>query len=69
MRDLGFLFQKLISLLKACSAALSFQKVCLVFKFRFLRRCKFQVVSVTSCFETKPDLSASKHIMLVVCKV
>ncbi|ETJ84967.1 hypothetical protein JCM19053_1458 [Vibrio sp. JCM 19053] len=53
MRDLGFLFQKLISLLKACSAALSFQKVCLVFKFRFLRRCKFQVVSVTGALKLR----------------
>ncbi|HAU8300087.1 TPA: hypothetical protein I7159_22290 [Vibrio vulnificus] len=44
---MGFLFQTLISSLKVCPAALSFQKVCLVFKARFLRRCKFQVVSVT----------------------
>ncbi|HAS6882699.1 TPA: hypothetical protein I7282_23455 [Vibrio parahaemolyticus] len=44
---LGFLFQLLISLLKSLSVALSFQKVCLVFKVRFLRRCVFQVVSVT----------------------
>ncbi|TOP96148.1 hypothetical protein CGH05_24305 [Vibrio parahaemolyticus] len=53
LRDLGFLFQKLISLLKACSAALSFQKVCLVFKVRFLRRCKFQVVSVTGALKLR----------------
>ncbi|TOH52906.1 hypothetical protein CGH37_23280 [Vibrio parahaemolyticus] len=53
LRDLGFLFQKLVSLLKACSAALSFQKVCLVFKFRFLRRCKFQVVSVTGALKLR----------------
>ncbi|WP_049884218.1 hypothetical protein, partial [Vibrio parahaemolyticus] len=43
---LGFLFQKQISLLEVCSVALSFQKVCSVFKVRFLRRCKFQMVSV-----------------------
>ncbi|ODW23871.1 hypothetical protein BBL94_14625 [Vibrio parahaemolyticus] len=44
---LDFLFQKSICLLKTCSAALPFQKISLVFKVRFLRRCKFQVVSVT----------------------
>ncbi|KLI70075.1 hypothetical protein AAW26_22650 [Vibrio alginolyticus] len=33
--------------MKVSSEALSFQKVCSVFKVRFLRRCKFQVVSVT----------------------
>ncbi|TOJ04116.1 hypothetical protein CGI47_24060 [Vibrio parahaemolyticus] len=53
LRDLGFLFQKLISMLKACSAALSFQKVCLVFKVRFLRRCKFQVVSVIGALKLR----------------
>ncbi len=51
--SLGFLFQKLICLLKACSAALSFQKACLVFKVRFLRRCKFQVVSVTGALKLR----------------
>ncbi len=35
----------------------------------FLRRCLFQVVSLTSRFETTPDLSASKHIKFVVRKV
>ncbi|EGQ8536455.1 hypothetical protein GOZ68_24695 [Vibrio parahaemolyticus] len=50
---MSFLFQTLISLLKACSAALSFQKVCLVFKVRFLRRCKFQVVSVTGALKLR----------------
>ncbi|TOI92823.1 hypothetical protein CGI50_12960 [Vibrio parahaemolyticus] len=48
-----FLFQKPIHLLKVCSAALSFQKVCLVFKVRFLRRCKFQVVSVTGALKLR----------------
>ncbi|EGR3037777.1 hypothetical protein DLH80_23715 [Vibrio parahaemolyticus] len=50
---LGFLFQMLISLLKVYSAVLSFQKVCLVFKVRFLRRCKFQVVSVTGALKLR----------------
>ncbi|EGQ8195754.1 hypothetical protein GRS44_23275 [Vibrio alginolyticus] len=50
---MSFLFQTLNSLLKVCSAALSFQKVCLVFKVRFLRRCKFQVVSVTGAFKLR----------------
>ncbi|TOG79789.1 hypothetical protein CGI93_23380 [Vibrio parahaemolyticus] len=44
---LDFLFRKLVRVLKVCSSALSFQKVCLVFNVRFLRRYKFQVVSVT----------------------
>ncbi|TOI28109.1 hypothetical protein CGI63_22925 [Vibrio parahaemolyticus] len=44
---LDFLFRKLVRVSKVCSFALSFQKVCLVFKVRFLRRYKFQVVSVT----------------------
>ncbi|KHF16979.1 hypothetical protein PO81_21435 [Vibrio parahaemolyticus] len=50
---LSFLFQTLISLLKVCSAALSFQKVCLVFKVRFLRRCMFQVVSATGALKLR----------------
>ncbi|OXD26750.1 hypothetical protein CA164_23145 [Vibrio parahaemolyticus] len=49
----SFLFQTLMSLLKVCSAVLSFQKVCLVFKVRFLRRCKFQVVSVTDALKLR----------------
>ena len=36
---------------------------------RFLRRCLFQVVSLSSRFETTPDLNASKHIKFVVRKV
>ncbi|QGT89506.1 hypothetical protein GNY17_00670 [Vibrio parahaemolyticus] len=50
---MSFLFQTLIILLKVCSAALSFQKVCLVFKVRFLRRFIFQVVSVTGALELR----------------
>ncbi|HAS6391782.1 TPA: hypothetical protein I7251_22655 [Vibrio vulnificus] len=50
---MGFLFQKPISLLKVCSVALSFQKVYWVFKARFLRRCKFQVVSVTGALKLR----------------
>ncbi|EGQ8156576.1 hypothetical protein GTP20_11455 [Vibrio alginolyticus] len=46
-------FQKPIRLLKVSSAALSFQKVCLVFKVRFLRRCMFQVVSVTGALKLR----------------
>ncbi|EGQ8297129.1 hypothetical protein GTW31_24195 [Vibrio parahaemolyticus] len=42
-------------MLKVCSAELSFKKVCLVFKVRFLRRCKFQVVSVTGAFKLRPQ--------------
>ncbi|MDF5311844.1 hypothetical protein P3633_23560 [Vibrio parahaemolyticus] len=30
---------------------------------------KIHVVSLSSRFETKPDLSASKHLKLIVCKV
>ncbi|HAS6625613.1 TPA: hypothetical protein I7262_25460 [Vibrio parahaemolyticus] len=50
---MSFLFQTLMSLLKVCSAVLSFQKVCLVFKVRFLRRCKFQVVSATDALKLR----------------
>ncbi|EKM20289.1 hypothetical protein VCHENC01_4666 [Vibrio harveyi] len=48
---------------------LAFQKRFLVLSVRFLWRCLFQVVSLNSCFATKPDLSASKHIKFVVRKV
>ncbi|EHH1283548.1 hypothetical protein J7G19_004544 [Vibrio parahaemolyticus] len=41
----------------------------LVLLVRFLRRCLFQVVSLSSRFDTTPDLSASKHIKFIVCKV
>ncbi|HAS6741315.1 TPA: hypothetical protein GRI67_24410 [Vibrio parahaemolyticus] len=50
---MGFLLQTLIGLLKVCSAVLLFQKVCLVFKVRFLRRCRFQVVSVTGALKLR----------------
>ncbi|EGR1284096.1 hypothetical protein D9A16_25090 [Vibrio parahaemolyticus] len=49
----GLSVSEAVSLLKACSAALSFQKVCLVFKVRFLRRCKFQVVSVAGALKLR----------------
>ncbi|HCG8413731.1 TPA: hypothetical protein NJ529_004072 [Vibrio parahaemolyticus] len=42
-----------MSLSKVCSAALSFKKVCLVFKVRFLPRCLFQVVSVTDALKLR----------------
>ncbi len=54
---------------KVSSVTLFVQKSFLVLLVRFLRRCKFQVVSLSSRFETTPDLSASKHIKFVVCKV
>jgi hypothetical protein len=47
---------------------LSFQKRFLVSPVRFLRRGLFQVVSVASCCKSKPDLSASKHIKIMVSK-
>ncbi|HAS6327658.1 TPA: hypothetical protein I7246_21980 [Vibrio vulnificus] len=50
---MDFLFQKPNHWLRVCSAVLSFQKVCLVFKVRFLRRCKFQVVSVTDALKLR----------------
>ncbi|AVH25886.1 hypothetical protein DLI08_08730 [Vibrio parahaemolyticus] len=51
-----------VALLKVRIVRLVFQKLFLVLWVRFLRRCLFQVVSLTSRFETTPDLSASKHI-------
>ncbi|MQP57369.1 hypothetical protein FZF11_17990 [Vibrio parahaemolyticus] len=50
------------ALLKVRTVRLLFQKVFLVLSACFLRRCMFQVVSVTSCFETTPDLTASKYV-------
>ncbi len=44
---LGLLFQKPIYVLKVSSVALSVQRSLLVLLARFLRRCMFQVVSVT----------------------
>ncbi len=55
--------------LKVRTVRLAFQKRLLVLSVRFLRRCLFQVVSLNSCFETTPDLIASKHIKFVVRKV
>ncbi len=58
-----------VTLLKVRTARLAFQKRFLVLSVRFLRRCLFQVVSLSSRFETTPDLNASKHIKIVVRKV
>ncbi|HFQ4805911.1 TPA: hypothetical protein ACGUTO_004331 [Vibrio vulnificus] len=49
----GLLFQKSISLLNVSSAALSFQKSFSVLLVRFLRRCAFQVVSVTNALKLR----------------
>ncbi len=58
-----------VTLLKVRTVRLAFQKRFLVLSVRFLRRCLFQVVSLSSRFETTSDLSASKHIKFVVRKV
>lgn len=58
-----------VTLLKVRIVRLLFQKRLLVLPVPFLRRWLFQVVSFSSRFETTPDLSASKHINFVVCKV
>ncbi|MBE3884722.1 hypothetical protein HJ001_24385 [Vibrio parahaemolyticus] len=58
-----------VTSLKVRTVRLAFQKRLLVLSVRFLRRCLFQVVSLSSRFETTPDLRASKHIDFVVCKV
>ncbi len=55
--------------LKIRTVRLVFQKCFLVLLVRFLWRRLFQVVSLSRCFETTPDLSASKHIKFVVRKV
>ncbi|TBT15263.1 hypothetical protein D5E83_24650 [Vibrio parahaemolyticus] len=52
-----------VTLLKARAVRLSFQKVLLVLSVRFLRRWMAQVVSLTSRFETTPDLTASKYVV------
>ncbi len=57
------------TLLKVSTVRLAFQKRFLVLSVHFLRRCLFQVVSLSSRFETTPDLNASKHIKFVVRKV
>ncbi len=58
-----------VALLKVRIVRLVFQKRFLVLLVRFLRRCSFHVVSLSSRFEATPDLSASKHIKFIVCKV
>ncbi|EPP1234530.1 hypothetical protein ACUL0I_004749, partial [Vibrio vulnificus] len=61
--SLGYVF-----LLKVLIVKLPFQKCFLVLQNRFLRRGLFQVVSVTSRCESKPDLGASKQIKFMVSK-
>jgi len=58
-----------VALLKVRIVRLVFQKRFLVLLVRFLRRCLFQVVSLSSRFENTPDVIASKHIKFVVRKV
>ena len=58
-----------VTLLKVRTVRLAFQKRFLVLSVCFLRRWLFQVVSLSSRFETTPDLNASKHIKFVVRKV
>ncbi|TOD89572.1 hypothetical protein CGJ53_24145 [Vibrio parahaemolyticus] len=48
-----FPFQKLIHLLRVSSVILSFQMSFLVLLFCFLRRCFFQVVSVTGALNLR----------------
>ncbi len=48
-----------VALLKVRIVRLVFQKRFLVLLVRFQRRCLFHVVSLSSRFETTPDLSAS----------
>ncbi|EGR0068416.1 hypothetical protein DMJ26_23735 [Vibrio parahaemolyticus] len=50
---LDFLFQKPIHLLRVSSVILSFQMSVLVLLVRFLRRCIFQVVSVTGALNLR----------------
>ncbi|TBT23795.1 hypothetical protein D5E80_24625 [Vibrio parahaemolyticus] len=50
---MGFLFRKLIRVLKVSSVKLSVQKSFLVLLARFLRRCMFQVVSVTGALKLR----------------
>ncbi len=56
------------ALLKVRTARLFFQKIFLVLPVRFLRRCMFLVVSVTSRFETTPDLTVSKCVGFLFAK-
>ncbi|MRE03686.1 hypothetical protein F0M03_11100 [Vibrio parahaemolyticus] len=50
---LDFLFQKPIYMLKASCVTLSVQRNFLVLLARFLRRCMFQVVSVTGALKLR----------------
>ncbi|EGR1226451.1 hypothetical protein EBM84_24340 [Vibrio parahaemolyticus] len=50
---LGFLFHKPIYLLKVSTVTLSIKKGILVWLIRFLRRCLFQVVSVTGALKLR----------------
>ncbi len=50
------------TLLKVRTVRLSFQKACLLLSVRFLRRGMFQVVSLSSRFETTPDLTTLKYV-------
>ncbi len=58
-----------VTLLKVRIVRLVFQKHFLVLLVRFQRRCLFHVVSLSSRFETTPDLSASKYIEFIVFKI
>ncbi|HAS6630720.1 TPA: hypothetical protein I7260_23870 [Vibrio parahaemolyticus] len=50
---LDFLFQKLVYMLKVSSVTLFVQRRFLVLLARFLRRCIFQVVSVTGALKLR----------------
>ncbi len=58
-----------VNLLNLRIVRLSVQKCFLVLLACFLRRCMFYVVSLSSRFETTPDLSASKHMIFDVRNV
>jgi len=66
---LDFLFQKPVYLWKVSSVTLSFKMSFLVLLIRFLRCCKFQVVSGDRRVETAPDLSLSEHVKPVLAKL
>ncbi|TOQ75523.1 hypothetical protein CGG88_24375 [Vibrio parahaemolyticus] len=50
---LDFLFQKLVYMLKVSCVTLSIQRSSLGLLARFLRRCMFQVVSVTGALKLR----------------
>ncbi len=58
-----------VTLLNLRIVRLLAQKRFLVLLVRFLRRCIFYVVSLSSRFETTPDVNASKHMNFDVSKV